>query len=247
MLEALYLAYSNRFGGLAAFDRGHPRLDVKLYKDRREFRRANPGLGWAEAFYRKPVCQAYYSSTEVNPYHWMLHEAVHQLNTEVAHLTLARWLDEGLAEYCSTSRFAHGAFALGTIDPNTYPVWWIDDLATSPDLQANVENGSVIPLRAIVRGRGGPSMNRHFNLYYLHWWSLAHFLFETERYRDSATTLVSQGGGFDAFERVIGPIETVQAEWYHYVRHLKGALAGLHSDFLRTGRVPPMTNTVERR
>ena len=51
--------------------------------------RVNPNLGWAEAFYREPYCRAYFSDREVNPYHWMLHESVHQLNREVARLKLA--------------------------------------------------------------------------------------------------------------------------------------------------------------
>ncbi len=79
-LELLYCAYSNRFGSLAHFQSAHPKLKVKLFKDRTEFRRINPGLGWAEAFYREPYCRAYFSAAENNPYHWMLHESVHQLN-----------------------------------------------------------------------------------------------------------------------------------------------------------------------
>ena len=133
-LELLYGAYSNRFGHFAGFQHEHPRLKVKLFKDREEFRRINPGLGWGEAYYREPYCRAYFSSSEINPYHWMLHEAVHQLNHEVAHLKLAKWLDEGLAEYFSTSRFVSNELAVGRVDLNTYPVWWIDDIATSPDL-----------------------------------------------------------------------------------------------------------------
>ena len=145
-LELLYAAYSNRLSTLPTFQPKHPKLKVKLFKDRQEFRRINPGLGWAEAFYRKPYCRAYFSRQEINPYHWMLHEAVHQLNQEVAHLDLAKWLSEGIAEYFSTSRITSGKLELGRIDSNTYPVWWIDELATSPDLAENIRNGSVIPL-----------------------------------------------------------------------------------------------------
>ncbi len=49
-LELLYTAYAKRFSTLPTFDRNHPKLKVKLFKDRQEFRRINPGLGWAEAF-----------------------------------------------------------------------------------------------------------------------------------------------------------------------------------------------------
>jgi hypothetical protein len=121
-VEILYAAYSNRFAALPTFKADHPKLKLLLYKDRAEMRRINPGLGWAEAFYRKPYCRAYFSAEEANPYHWMLHEAVHQLNEEVAHVELAKWLEEGLAEYFSTSRIEDGALLLGRVDPNTYPV-----------------------------------------------------------------------------------------------------------------------------
>src|SRR6185369_14856211 len=118
---------------LTGFQANHPLLKVKLYQDRAEMRRINPGLGWAEAFYRKPYCRAYYSAEENNPFHWMLHEATHQLNEEVAHLNLAKWLEEGLAEYFSTARIQGGELQLGSADPETYPVWWLDEIATEPD------------------------------------------------------------------------------------------------------------------
>ncbi|HEU0008684.1 MAG TPA: hypothetical protein VFT34_02600 [Verrucomicrobiae bacterium] len=224
-LTLLHGAFSNCFGGVVGFEPAHPRLQVKLFKDRTEFRRVNPGLGWAEAFYREPYCRAYFSAGESNPYHWMLHEAVHQLNHEVAHLQLEKWLEEGLAEYFSTSRLRTNELALGRIDPNTYPVWWIDELATSADLAENLRNGSVIPLKSILTGTGGPSMRRHFNLYYLHWWTLTHFVFETPQHRGQALKLAQQGGGLAAFEQCVGPIDLVQPEWHAYVRQLKADLA----------------------
>ncbi len=49
-LGLLYDAYSNRFGIVAGFQREHPKLKLKLFKDRAEFRRVNPNVGWAEAF-----------------------------------------------------------------------------------------------------------------------------------------------------------------------------------------------------
>ena len=220
-LGLLETAYAKKLGGLPHFERAHAKLKVKLFKDRAEFRHVNRNLGWAEAFYREPYCRAYFSAAEVNPYHWMLHESVHQLNHEVAHLKLEKWLEEGLAEYFSTSRLQPDELAVGHSDPNTYPVWWIDDLATDPDLAENLRNGSVIPLRAIITNRGGPGMNHHFNLYYLHWWTLTHFVFESPRYHTNALELVRRGGGLEAFEQAIGPVDRVQAEWHAYVRHLK--------------------------
>ena len=242
VLEILYGAYSNRFETLKGYAEAHPLLKVKLFKDRAEFRRVNPGLGWAEAFYREPYCRAYYSADEINPYHWMLHESVHQLNREVARLSLEKWLEEGLAEYFSTSRVGARGLELGRIDPNTYPVWWISDIATSAELSENLRNGSVIPLRAIITNHGGPSMNRQFNLYYLHWWTLTHFIFESPKYRGHALALAQRGGGLEAFEQTIGPVEQVQSEWHDYVRSLKAALAGTDLEFLRSHRRAEHTN-----
>jgi hypothetical protein len=51
----------------------------------------------------------------------MLHESFHQLNREVAHLKLEKWLEEGLAEYFSTSRPTSNALVLGKIDPTPTP------------------------------------------------------------------------------------------------------------------------------
>jgi hypothetical protein len=223
---------------LPEFAREHPKLKIKLYKDRAELRRVNPGLGWAEAFYRKPFCHAYYSASEVNPYHWMVHEAVHQLNEEVAHIEPVKWLEEGLAEYFSTCRFTRGKLALGQIDSNTYPVWWIETMATTPNLATNLQNGTVIPLRTIISGSGGPSMRRHFNLYYLHWWTLTHFIFETPKYRERALALVKDGGGVTAFERHIGPIEQVQTEWHAHVQALKASLEESQPRAIRTTNSP---------
>lgn len=241
-LELLYNAYSNRFGGLAQFQREHPRLKVKVFKDRAEFHRVNPGRGWAEAFYRAPYCRAYFSADEMNPYHWMLHESVHQLNHEVARLALEKWLEEGLAEYFSTSRFVSNRLAVGRIDVNTYPVWWIEEIATSPDLPENIRNGSVIPLCSIITNRGGPSMNSRFNLYYLHWWTLTHFLFESPQYRERALALTQKGGGLEAFEQTIGPVDKVQVEWHTWVRRLKKAISGSDVKFFKYGQLPELTN-----
>jgi len=226
VLAVLHTAYSNRLGSLTRYKREPPLLKVKLFRDRAEFRRINPGLGWAEADYLEPYCRAYYSAEEINPYHWMLHESVHQLNNEVAQLDLKKWLEEGLAEYFSTSQFRDNELLVGRIDPNTYPVWWIDEIATSASLEENIRNGSVIPLRNIITNRGGPNMNQHFNLYYLHWWTLTHFIFEHPEYRNRAKTLLERGGGLAPFEELIGPLEQVQAEWHEHVRGLKAQLAG---------------------
>jgi len=46
-LGLLYDVYARRLGTLKGFQAEHPKLKVKLFKDRAEFRRINPSLGWA--------------------------------------------------------------------------------------------------------------------------------------------------------------------------------------------------------
>src|SRR6266566_8443935 len=114
---------------------------------------------------------------------------------------------------------------------NTYPVWCMEDIATSPDLSENIRNGSVIPLRAIITHHGGPRMNSHFNLYYLHWWTLTYFILERPEHHARSLALVQSGGGLKVFEQIIGPIEKVQPEWHAYVRRLKSTLSASGLNF----------------
>ncbi|MEN6428920.1 MAG: hypothetical protein ABFE13_26530 [Phycisphaerales bacterium] len=226
--EILYRGYSELAAQLQYAIQPHPKLKMRLFKDRDEFRLCNRVRDWAEGFYRKRCCYQYYSAEEAHPYHWMMHEATHQLNAEAARLKLPQWLDEGLACYLSTSRIIDDSLALGRIDTNTYPVWWLDSLMLTGDLEADKESVSVIPLRAIVSGRGGPGVNKRFNLYYLHWWSLVHFLMEHENgaHRAGLAQVIAVGGTLTAFEKHIGPIESIERQWYNYRLDLKQQLVG---------------------
>jgi len=220
MVEILNTAYLRVFTNLPpATGR---KLQLKLYRDRAEFRRVNPWVGWAEAFYRKPYCNAYYSEDEVNPYHWMLHEATHQLNNEVAHFKLAKWVDEGLATYFSTSMVKDGKPTPGEIDRNTYPIWWLDSSYLTGDINRDIAVNKFIPLKVIVTGRGGPDLNHNVNLHYVHWWSLSHFLFKFDggKYQNGYFQVIQEGGSLAAFEKYVGPADRIQTEWYAYLREL---------------------------
>ncbi len=230
--EIVYVSYRQLADQLQCEIQPHPKLKIKLFKDREEFRHCNRIRDWAEAFYRKPYCYQYYSADEMNPYHWMMHEATHQLNAEVARLKLPQWLDEGIACYVSTSHIVGDTLVLGEIDTNTYPVWWLDSMATSGNLDEDKAAGTIIPLRQIL-GRGGPAIDEHFNLYYLHWWSLVHLLVEGEqgRYRDGLARLLAGHVDLPAFEKCIGPIEPIEKSWYEHV-------LGLKKEFGRYGTPP---------
>ncbi|MCP4707442.1 MAG: DUF1570 domain-containing protein [Planctomycetes bacterium] len=221
--EVLFARYTGEFGGLMSYKIPKEKLKLKLYKDRNEFKRVHRWSRWAEALYRKPYCHAYYDATEENPYHWMLHEAVHQLNREVAHLKLSKWLDEGVAEYFGTSKLVDGRLELGEVDADTYPIWWIPLYNWTGDFERDIENEQIIPLSVIVGDRESLDIDQHFNLYYIHWWSLVHFLFEYNEgeYRESILHLVAEGGTVEAFERHVGAIAEIEKLWYDYLLKIK--------------------------
>jgi hypothetical protein len=81
-------------------------------------------------------------------------------------------------------------------------------------------------------------MNQNFNLYYLHWWTLTHYLFEEPKFRDASLKLMEHGGALDAFEKDIGPVDSILAGWFRYVRTIKAAVDGHDSKFLKTGELP---------
>ena len=96
-------------------------------------------------------------------------------------------------------------------------------MAISGDLDTDKNNLSIIPLRAIISGRGGPDIHKYFNLYYLHWWSMAHFFMQYEegKYIARLKLLITDGGDLSSFEKNIGKIEVIEKQWYEHVNKLK--------------------------
>jgi hypothetical protein len=73
-----------------------------------------------------------------------------------------------------------------------------------------------VPLRALLMGKGGPDIDRYFNSYYLCAWSLTQFLLHEndQRYATGYLRYIAQGGGEQDFERMVGPIDAIEAAWY---------------------------------
>lgn len=218
VVESLYPAYTAFFAHVPSVTNTHALLRLNLYKDSAEFRRCNRVLTWAEAFYRAGCCYAYYSADEANPYHWMLHEAAHQLNAEVGRLDAPQWIDEGLADYFGSSQVSNTVLLAGVVDANTYPLWWLASLQPTGNLDFDIAATNIIPVRTIVAGKGGPNINTFVNLYYVQWWSLTHFLinYDHGQYRTGFFKVIQEGGTPASFERHIGPFSRIQAEWYQY-------------------------------
>ena len=112
-LEELRAAYA----GLFPIPEATSKFAVVLYRDRAEFSRHNRSSPWAEAFYLDRACYAYFEAGARNPYHWAMHEAVHQLAREGSGFRRNRWMEEGLASYFSASQRA--VSAPGLVNPNS--------------------------------------------------------------------------------------------------------------------------------
>lgn len=236
-VETLYGRYISVF---PAPERKAEKLTLVLYRNRAEFKHNNHSRPWAEAYHLPPRSYAYFDATARNPYHWMLHEATHQLMREVSAFPRAKWIDEGVASYFGSSRLAEDALRLGDADPDAYPIWWLPNFELSGVLEDDIAAGRIIPLKQVISGKDGPDVDRYFNQYYIHYWSLSHFLFHyrdgvyAQRYRQ----LIAEGGSLDRFTRLIGPPERIQREWYVHLRGLTRASAD-EETFVSYGQVSP--------
>jgi hypothetical protein len=216
-VEKLYAAYTSVFSraNVAASDK----LILILYKDQIEFRKNNRSSPWAEAYYIKPACYAYFDAQAENPYHWMLHEATHQLARQVSGFRRNRWIDEGLASYFATSRIAADGMQLGTLDAKAYPIWWVGHFQLTGDAARDAVGNRFIPLPVLLTGIGGPNVDAKFNLYYVNAWSFTHFMFHYEngKYAQAYAQFLARGASLDDFTALIGPVSKIQAEWYPYL------------------------------
>jgi hypothetical protein len=221
--EALLRAYLAFFKlDNAAVPKGG--LKLSLYRNREQFKQRHPQPAWAEALYSKGVSYAYYDASGPNAFHWMLHEATHQLNEQVGHTPPDKWINEGLASYFGASKLEDYNLTPGKIEAQAYPVWWLGKLRPTGDMRKDFASGRVVPLRALVGNSGGPALDSHVNQWYLGYWSLTQFLLHGAGGKYAAgyhKLLAGKSATLADFEREIGPVDAVQAEWYHYLQTLE--------------------------
>ena len=231
-VEHLHDAWTKLFADMPASQREHPPLRLVLYRSRTEFKANNRQTAWAEAVYRPPECHAYVGDGP-NPYHWMVHEAAHQLAREMMGFRRTRWIDEGLAGYLGASRIDAQGLHPGTLDASTSPLWWLPQVHWTGNLEADVRDGRIIPLQALIDDTG-PPIAAYVNLYYIEYWSLTHFLLHAEngRYVAGYKRLLANGASAEDFEREIGPIWEVQIAWYAWMREQRAAMLSVDANFV---------------
>lgn len=100
-------------------------------------------------------------------------------------------------------------------------------MAASGSLERDLASGRLIALRPLIDGSGPPIGGRYLNLYYLQYWSLSHFLFHHDGGKHAAAyrRLLRGRGTLAEFERELGPVETIQAQWYAYLLEKRAEVA----------------------
>ncbi|MBK6727909.1 MAG: DUF1570 domain-containing protein [Xanthomonadales bacterium] len=212
-VESLYRAY----GEALPIANEKAALHLVLYRDQLEFKRNNRASPWAEAYYRHPYSFAYPGNSE-NPYHWMLHEATHQLIAEAAGHKPRRWLSEGIASYFGTSTLSEGKLDLGRPDPTTYPIWWLTEIDAGADSPPTFQGTPLFSLKSLVEDTG-PPIAQHVNHYYVAYWSLVHYLFHGDNgiHRESVPALLQRRGEPAAFAQLVGAYDTIEPRWHAHL------------------------------
>ena len=216
-VEALYSAYIAFFDINLQSTELAP-LRIRIYATRDEFQAHNRSRPWAERYYVEGVCHAYLDTGQPNPYHWLLHEAVHQLNRERTGFAKEKWINEGLASYFGSSRYVDGQLELGIPDYDSYPLWWLKRWQLSGDWSSDLQAQRVIALQSLITGQDGPPLDSTVNAHYLAYWSLTHFLlhYDNGTYAAGYRQLIEHGGSLQHFEQHIGPLHEVERAWYGY-------------------------------
>lgn len=225
--EALVDGYARSFPDMPEWPAAK-KLQVRIYASREEFQVNNRSRPWAEAYYHRGVSHAYLDPGKPNPFHWLLHEVVHQLNREVTGYAKEKWINEGMATYFGSSLVADGRLQPGVMDLHAYPLGWLKRWPLSGDWDTDVQAGKVIPLRALITGQGGPPLDATVNAHYMAYWSLSHFLLHHDGGRHAAgyRELVRHGGSLPDFERHIGPVADIERDWYAYLLEKTGTGSG---------------------
>lgn len=201
---------------------GKRKHHLRLFASRTEMRRALPGLGWAEAIYHDSLCDQYDDPDSERPWHWLVHEGTHQLAAEDARLDLPRWANEGLACLFSASRTRNHRLILGSVDPETYPVWWLRRRPLAGALQQDLAKGNLVLPSAVLAEPETVDISRSVNAHYLTWWSMAHFFHTADpaAWRD----WVLHDGSKAGLLRRYPPVATLDARWYAHVLKLRDSV-----------------------
>ncbi|MBK8802212.1 MAG: hypothetical protein IPN71_09195 [Fibrobacteres bacterium] len=219
--ESLHQRWQAWVGGHTKHDTS--RHQLMLYGSRTEMRQALPGIGWAEAFYNGKQCVQYDDPSASRPLHWLVHEATHQLVAEDAHLTLPRWANEGLACLFSVSRMVPGPqnrleIRLATVDPNTYPTWWLPRFKLSGVMSTDLNEEKIILPTTILKEPESVDISNSLNQHYLSWWSMASFFHAADS--QAWKKWIITDGTDEGLMRRFGPRKTLDDRWYAHLMRL---------------------------
>lgn len=194
------------------------RMQLRLARDQRQFQKWFPRRRWAEGLYLRPVAYAYADNQEQRPDQWLVHESVHQILREQTNFHPPRWIEEGFASYIASATVTETEWKLAELDPHTYPTWWF--IGTDPTFWSDAQAGywprsGMIPISVLIGHIEGPPVTQSFNSYYVSSLLLVHYLMHGNggQHRAAFLRYLQSPGTPADFERRIGRIDLIQAQW----------------------------------
>ena len=228
--EALYETFHETFGDLVEYGERLP-LKVYLFKTKKQYREfaLARAPGFASPLFARfdPATGASYICQQGSPDKFLVQSFVHE-NTHALCWRLmlqvggpGSWIMEGWADYMALSvDFKKKGLSLGRI----YQVKKKSDHLGMMKLLFKT-NGT-IPLATLIE-MNRLNVARQGLRAYPQAWSLFYFLrhYGGDHYRKGLENYIKglaegRGGGKEAFEKTIGPIERIEGEWRDYVRTL---------------------------
>lgn len=203
--------------GLLPIQEG-PLMRMRLARDQAEFQKWFPRRRWAEGLYLRPVSYAYADAQEQRPDQWLIHESIHQVLREQTPFHPPRWIEEGFASYIASATVTDTDWDLGNLDPHTYPTWWFigtDPVFWTPEDGSYWPRNGMVPISVLIGHVEGPPLNQSFNSYYVSSMLLVHYLMHGAqgRHRTAFLRYLQSPGTPADFERRIGRISVIQAQW----------------------------------
>ena len=227
-MEAIYKAYTSRFGGYKL--KVHEKFVVRVFARQADYNAAVPDKlrGSAGGFISADKMLLSYkeSRTDEEVFRTLYHEGFHQFLYSSIAQECPLWVNEGLAEYFSEATWNGRRFTTGQVPVQRLHV-----------VQSALKAGKHIPLEVLFRTdsdqwfRNIRAARTRASLQYCEAWSVVHFLIHASGGRHRPRLLdylrrISEGMDHGrAFEKSFGSdVKSFERAWADYVMELKPGL-----------------------
>ncbi len=183
---------------------------------------AMPGKLHTHGFFSGRKVHFPYVDDEYTSLNYLIHELCHQYDCLSGRpMNAPPWYFEGIACFFANHAIRDGKLAVALLVPSKNSNLYY--------LQHMIRTGKAWPLKAVLTGDPGPSIDRDF---YNHAWGLVWFLTRCEKggypakfkaYEEFVHSPQSAGKDLlQSFVEIIGPMETVEKDFLSYIASIKG-------------------------